>query len=420
VTARRYRGALAALVAVRVAIPLVALAAASRDLRVFPRYERGLSGDAPGYYAAARELIAAPGRLGRPAAALLALALLALAVVLVVLLRRRRLPAWLAVLIGAAALCAASAIVITRMNPGGAAVIGWSLLWSVPMLPLRALHALDQDSAFAVGLPLQLAANAATVVATAVVGERATGRRTVGLTAAAAYALWPLLMAVVAGTRSWGNSTWNVDVGLAMYTEPISTALVTIALAIVLRDREPLPLALAGVALGLATLVKVSNGIIAAIVAVLVAVQLGGRRALPLIAGGVVFVAPLAAYWPRGYSKIEGPTAERPAFVSSVGDALHNWTDSLLFSPRALLVLVPLAALGCLAVRSRFAVALLVLPVLANAAFYTAYVYTADHPRFLFVSLPPVLVLWAAGVLVVVPRAVRRVARSGAGTMPAP
>jgi hypothetical protein len=40
---------------------------------------------------------------------------------------------------------------------------------------------------------------------------------------------------------------------------------------------------------------------------------------------------------------------------------------------------------------------LLVLPVLVNAAFYTAYEHTAEHPRFLYVSLPAVFVLWAAG-----------------------
>src|SRR5262249_18247732 len=73
------------------------------------------------------------------------------------------------------------------------------------------------------------------------------------------------------------------------------------------------------------------------------------------------------------------------------------WLDSLVFSPRTLAVLVPLAIVGAFTVRSRFALALLVLPVLVNAAFYTTYAHTAGHPRFLYVSLPAVFVLWAAG-----------------------
>jgi hypothetical protein len=35
--------------------------------------------------------------------------------------------------------------------------------------------------------------------------------------------------------------------------------------------------------------------------------------------------------------------------------------------------------------------------VLVNAAFYTGYAYTREHPRFLYVSLPAMFVLWAAG-----------------------
>ena len=118
---------------------------------------------------------------------------------------------------------------------------------------------------------------------------------------------------------------------------------------------------------------------------------------MPLVAAGLTFAPAVIAYWPRGYPKITGPTAERPALVPSLDAAGRNWLDSLVFSPRALLVLLPVAALGIMAIRSWFVRALLVLPVLINAAFYTGYAYTAEHPRFLYVSLPPVLVLWATG-----------------------
>ena len=93
---------------------------------------------------------------------------------------------------------------------------------------------LDDDVAFAVGLLLSLAANAVTVVATAYIGLRSTGSRAVGVAAAALYAVWPLLTRPLAGTSAWENGQWNVDVGLHLYTEPISTALVATAIALLL------------------------------------------------------------------------------------------------------------------------------------------------------------------------------------------
>ncbi len=391
--------ALGALVIVRAAVPLAALAASGHRLPGLPFYEYdGLSGDATGFYAAAREFIASVPRLGKPVAIVLALALIAAWAALGLLWRQGRLASHLA-LIGAAA---AGAVLVTaaveEMAPPGAAVFGWPLLWSLPLFPLRALHLLGVRSAFGAGLALALVANAATVVATAYVGLRATGRRSVGLGGAALFACWPLLSGVVAGHRGWGNGTWNVDAGLALYTEPVSTALVTGSLAILLAPRLTSPsLAAAGITLGLATLVKVSNGLIALVLALVVLAEVGPRRVAPMVAGGLTLAPVLAAYWPIGYPEIEGPTAARPAIVHSAAAALHNWTASLLFHPRTLVVLLPLAAVGCVLVRSRRALAVLVLPVIVNAAVYTPYRYTAEHPRFLFVSLPPVLTLWAAG-----------------------
>jgi hypothetical protein len=394
-----WRVGLAFFVAVRVAVPLAALAASGQALPGLPRYDYdGFTGDATGYYAASREFIASGPRLGTAGLALLVLGLVAV----FVLLRRGssggRLPAHWALVIGALAVGTAIAVVITKMSPPGAAVVGWPLVWSIPLFPLRAAGLLHTNAAFAAGLALSLIANSVTTIATAALGVRATGSRAVGLAAAGLWAFWPLLVGGVAGERAWGNGSWTTDVGLSMYTEPVSTALVTSALALVLAPRlTPLRLSAVGIALSLATIVKSSDGILAAAIALICLAQVGRTRILPLIAGGLTLAPAVIAYWPRGYPKITGPTAERPVLASSLDAAARNWLDSLVFSPRTLLALVPVAALGVAGVRSGFARWLLVLPVVVNAAFYTGYAYTADHPRFLYVSLPAVFVLWAAG-----------------------
>lgn len=399
---RGWLGALAALAAIRVAIPLAALAASGNALPGLPRYEYvGLTGDATGFYAATREFIASWGRLGAPLFAALVVAACAAAVVLVRAWRRAHVrPAWL-VIAAAALFAVVVSAAVTQMQPPGAAVFGWPLVWSLPMLPYRALGgALDPDVAFGFGLVLSLAANAATVVATAYAGLHATGRRGLGLAAAAAYALWPLLMGLVGGERAWGNGTWAVDAGLALYTEPLSTALVTTALALLLAPRlTDLHAALAGIAMSLAAAVKLSNALVAAAAALLVLV-LRRPLAAAFAAGALTFAPLVAVYWPKGYE-----AQRREPF--SLDYAVRSWSDSLLFSPRTLLVLVPLAVLGALALRSWWALGLLCVGILPNAVLYTFYRVTWEHPRFLFASLPAVFVLWVAGAATLVERARR-------------
>jgi hypothetical protein len=404
---------LGALVVVAVAIPLSALAASGHALPDMPRFQYdGLSGDASGYYAASRQLIS---KAGTASGAVLALALIGVLAGLVVAVRRRRLAAHWALIAGCLALSTVVAVVVARMSAPGAAVIGWSLIWSVPLVPLRGVGALREHLAFDVSVVLSLAAIAGTVVCTAVVGRAATGKRWIGIGAAALYAVWPLLVRPVAGTSAWENGSWNILVGLAAYTEPISTFLVAAALALIVAAAPtPLRLTLAGIALGVATIVKITNGLLAAVIVLVCLVCIGWRRTLPVVAGGLAFLPILIAYWPRGYPEIKGPTAEKPAFVSSLDAAARTWLDSLVFSPRTLVVLVPLAVVGGFFVRTKLALGLLVLPVLANVAFYTTYAHTAEHPRFLYVSLPAVFVLWTAGVSGVVLAAERsvRVGRS--------
>jgi hypothetical protein len=209
--------------------------------------------------------------------------------------------------------------------------------------------------------------------------------------AAALFAAWPLLTRPLAGTSAWENGQWNVDVGLHLYTEPLSTALVAVALALLLTPRlGELQLALAGALLGYATVVKVSNGLFAAAALVLVAIRLGPRRALPLAAAGAAFAPLVAVYWPKGYPEIP----DVPGF--SLGQAGRSWADSLLFDPRTVVLLLPLALLGLLAVRP-WVGALLGAAIATNAILFTFYEHTHLHPRFLYASLPALFVLEAAG-----------------------
>ncbi len=384
--------ALASLVMLRLAIPLVVLAAAGHDLPDLPPYDYSpLNGDATGFYAEARELISVA--FGPAGAA--ALVLLAAGAACVWRLRR----GWAAIAVGCLAVSLAASALVLDQQTTGAAVVGWPLLWAIPLFPLRVVGLLDDDVAFAVGLLLSLAANAVTVVATAFIGLRVTGSRAVGIAAATLYAAWPLLTRPLAGTSVWENGQWNVDVGLHLYTEPLSTALVAVAIALMLAPTlDPVRLATVGALLGYATVVRPSNGFFAAAAVALLALRLGLRRTLPAAAAGLAFVPLLAVYWPKGYPTIDNV----PGF--SLDQADRTWVDSLLFDPRTLLVLLPPALLGLLAV-PRWTAALLGAAVATNAVLYTFYEHTHLHPRFLYVTLPALFVLQAAGGWLVIRKA---------------
>src|SRR5215471_19140288 len=94
---RSWWTALGVLVAARLAIPIATYADRGSKLRGIPRFDRaaadgGLQGDATGFYAAAREFMAAWGRMPRAVFALDVLFVLASAAAIVVLWRRR--PEW--------------------------------------------------------------------------------------------------------------------------------------------------------------------------------------------------------------------------------------------------------------------------------------------------------------------------------------
>ena len=74
---------------------------------------------------------------------------------------------------------------------------------------------------------------------------------------------------------------------------------------------------------------------------------------------------------------------------------------------RTVALLLPLAILGALALRP-WTSALLVAVIATNVAVYTFYEHTHLHPRFLYVTLPALFVLQAAGAGLVI-RKVSRV-----------
>jgi hypothetical protein len=389
----------AALAAIRVVVPLLVLAGVAVPGTPAFAYD-GLTGDATGFYAAAREFVASFGRV--TSVLVVATVLAAVAGSITVARLRRRAPAW--AIVGCCVVMAlVSCVAIAEMNAPGAAVVGWPIVWSVPLFPYRAVG-LDQDGAYAVAVALSLAANAATVVATAYAGLYATGRRAVALGAAALFAFWPLLTGLVGGERAWENGTWTVDAGLAAYTEPLSTALVTVAMALLLSPRlTDVRLALAGGLLGFATTVKLTNGLLAAGALALLVARVGPRASLPFAAAGAAFLPVVAVYWPKGYPAIldEDPDAW-PSDPFGLGHVVTAWSDSLLFTPVVLLLLVPLAIVGGLALRTAWPRRLLVLWAAINPLVYSFYFVTALHPRFLFASLPAVFVLWAVGAATVV------------------
>jgi hypothetical protein len=400
-------GALGLLAAIRVAIPL--LAYAGTGLPGTPSFSRspaegGLKGDATGFYAAAREFMAAWGRMPRPVLVLAVVLAVACAVEIVRLWQSRpELRAWL---------CAGSLFVfglfvsvgVHWMNPSGAAVFGWPLVWSLGLLPFR-VFGLTKAIAWDVGVALSLVFVALTVFAVGYLGRNATGRRWAGLLAAALWTFWPLLVGVIAGHDAWRNDQWNIDVGLHNYSEPLSTLLVTTGAALLLSPQlTDVRLTLAGCALSVATCVKVSNALLAA--AALVIVWLRGRRreALPYLAGALSFAPVVLVYWPLSYPKLFDNPQSWPRDPFDVDHVVTSWTHSSMFDPRTLAIITPLAVLGAWGVRRPWALALMVSFILVNATFYSFYANTALHPRFLYATLPELFVLSAAGVAVLARR----------------
>jgi predicted membrane protein len=208
-----------------------------------------------------------------------------------------------------------------------------------------------------------------------------------------------------------------VDVGLHNYSEPLSTLLVTASVALILSPRlTQMRLTLAGCALSAATVVKISNALLAA--AALVIVFLRGRRreALPYIVGALALAPLVLVYWPISYPKLFDNPQSWPRDPFDAAHIVTSWTHSSIFTPHTLAIVVPLAAIGIAGLLRPWALALVLAFLLINPVFYSFYANTAQHPRFLYASLPELFVLWAAGIGVLYTLATRpRLARGFAG-----
>jgi hypothetical protein len=319
---------------------------------------------------------------------------------------------WLAVLLPAFGLSLVVGVLVHDVAASGAGVVGWPLVWALSIFPLPLLDiALTPDRAFPPGLALTLIANAATVVATALVGVRATGRRSVGLIAASLYATWPLWVGIVAGSQAWENGQWLVDVGLHLYAEPVSTALVVGSLALLLHPRlSATSAAVAGLLLGFATAIKLTNGPVAAILVVIVASRCGARRAAIFALGGIVSAPIVLGFWSKGYVDTSGGGGG-----VDLG-ALYQWRfvsvnarTSTIFTEAMLLMLVPLAVVGIFGLIGWFQRAILIAPIVVTIVLYCAYYVTNQHPRFYYVVLPSLFVLQAAGAVLIWELARRRI-----------
>jgi hypothetical protein len=404
---RSWWSTLALLVAARLAIPIAAYADAGSKLPGIPRFVRpeadgGLQGDATGFYATAREFMAAWGRMPRPVLGLDVLFVLGAAAALVVLWRRRRdLRPWL---VPAALFAAGLAICVDIhwMKTTGGAVFGWPLVWSLAMFPYRVLGpGLSKHVAWDIGTGLSLVFVGLTVVAVAYLGRNASGRRWTGLLAALFWTAWPVLVGLIAGHHAWANNQWDIDVGLHNYDEPLSTLLVTSGAALLLSPQlTAMRLALAGCALSVATSVKVSNALLAAAALLIVVLRCGGRRTLPYLAGALAFAPVVLVYWPKSYPKLYGNASSWPHDAFDVSYVVSSWTHSTIFTPHTLAIIVPLAIVGAFGVLRPWALALVLAFLLVNPVFYSFFANTPDHPRFLYASLPELFVLWAAGVWV--------------------
>ena len=395
----RWLAVLGVLAAVRAAIPLAALAFGG-SIPGFPPYSyQGPRGDASGYIATARAIISAGAGLG------FLLPVLIVAVVAGFIGARwawHRYPNerhWVLAASTAGASCVLAAVILNLEGQAPAGAVGWPLVLSIPLLPFRVIGWIDDEVAVGVGIALAIVANAVTIFATAFIGRRLTGSPGVGLLAAALFTFWPFLVWLLLGERTWVNSAWENEVGLELYTEPLSTACIATGLALTLvRGRPPWAAVAAGIALGYAIAVRPTNLVFAAAVAILFAWERDWRSVGRFVAGGLAVLPIVLAFLPkkRGYN-LELVRDQTGLPLWSNDYLLSTFTEATVWRPLVLALLLPLVAIGVATLRCpRFGLMLLG-GALANAAVYSFFRATFEHPRYLHAGLPALLVLWAAG-----------------------
>jgi len=390
---------LAGLSAVRAAIPLTALAFGGA-LPGFPSYSyRGPRGDANGYIDTARAIISAGAGLR-----LLLPVLLAVAVAGAIGARWawRRYPGsrhW--VIAGSAALasCLLAAVILNIEGQAPSGAVGWPLLLGLVLLPFRLVGWIDNEVAVGVGIAIAVAANTATIFATAFIGNRVSGNRRIGIVAAALFTFWPFLTWLLLGERTWSNSAWAIDAGLELYTEPVSTACVATGIALALvRGRPPWAVVTSGVLFGYATAVRPTNIVFAAAAAILLVSDRDWRSTARFVVGGAAVLPIMLAFLPkkRGYD-LELARDQTGLPLWSNDYLVSTFTDSSVWRPLLLAVLLPIVAVGVMALPSRRVALMLLGGALANALIYSFFRATFEHPRYLQAGLPGLLVLWSAG-----------------------
>jgi hypothetical protein len=151
---------------------------------------------------------------------------------------------------------------------------------------------------------------------------------------------------------------------------------------------------IAGTLLGVGTVIRLSNALVIGCVLVWLVAARRLREAVLLALAALASLPAEIVYWPKGYPSLPPRVFATHPFTLHYADVA--WSQNLLWHPATLLVLVPVALVGMARVDRRFS-ALLWSCVAVTAALYTFYFATPQHPRFLFVVLPIVLVYWVAG-----------------------
>ena len=391
---------LGALAAVRAAIPLAAIAASGHQLPGFPPYSyEGPRGDASGYIDTARAIISAGAGLR------LLLPLLFAVLVVGILGSRwawRRYPGnrhWVIAASAGLVSCLLAAVILNIEDQAPAGAVGWPLILSLPLLPFRVIGLIDDEVAVAVGIAIAIVANAVTIFATAFIGYRVSGSRRIGIGAAALFTFWPFLIWLLLGEQTWENSAWAIEAGLELYTEPVSTACVAAGIALALvKARPPWAVVAAGIALGYAIAVRPTNIVFGMAAALLLASERDWRSVGRFVAGGVTVLPIVLAFLPkkRGYD-LELARDQTGLPLWSNDYLVSSFTDSSVWQPLLLVLLLPLVAIGVMALPSRPVALMLLGGALANAAIYSFFRATFEHPRYLHAGLPALLVLWTAG-----------------------
>jgi hypothetical protein len=168
----------------------------------------------------------------------------------------------------------------------------------------------------------------------------------------------------------------------------------------------------AGIVLGYATAVRPTNLVFAAAVAILFAWERDWRSVGRFAVGGLTVLPIVIAFLPkkRGYDlELVRDEAGMPLWSNDY--LITTFTDSSVYRPLLLAMLLPLVLIGVVSVRSRPVALMLFGGALANAAVYAFFRATWEHPRYLHAGLPALLVLWAAGAATAVDF-VRRRSRS--------